>query len=157
VSDRNISEADSLARAARTPRQGGGAGGSLSLTARQGTVSAFGTLETLPAGGGALGTLRVDGDVSDAHPALRGTRASAEWRTAEPRAARLRLRHTRPEGTYGTGCYAALEVRVARGEPLLRREGASLVFGRCFTFAPPSEDAPPHEHAGAAGAPHAAG
>jgi hypothetical protein len=152
------------ARALRCIHQGGGAGGSLALSARHGSVSACATLEALPSSDGALvATLRADGDVSRAHALLRGTRAGAEWRTSEQHAARLHVRHTRPEGTPGAGCFAALEVRVARGEPLFRREGASLILGRRFDFAPSEEPPPPpppqheHEHVGAAGAPHAAG
>ena len=55
----------------------------------------------------------------------------AEWRSAEPRVARLRARHTRPGGVRFGGVYVAAEARLSPDERFTRKD-LQLFIGRRF-------------------------
>jgi hypothetical protein len=112
---------------------GGVAGGSLELRWQErlrgvAVVHGVATLERGSAGGAARATLSADVDVSQLLPE---TTVGAEWRSAEPRVARLRAHHTRPTAARFGGTYLSAEARLQPDAPFTRKD-LRLLIGRRF-------------------------
>jgi len=106
---------------------GGGAGASLQLRWRE-RLSGAAAVE-LDTAGAAAATLSANVALGGLLPE---TTLGAEWRSAEPRAARLRVRHTRPDGARFGGVYVSAEARLSPNERFTRSKDLRLLIGRRF-------------------------
>ena len=106
---------------------GGAAGGSLELRWQE-RLRGVASLERGVAGGAACTTLSADVDLGQLLPE---TTVGAEWRSAEPRVARLRVHHTRPAAARFGGTYVSAEARLQPDEPFTRKD-LRLLIGRRF-------------------------
>lgn len=118
---------------------GGVAGGSLELRWRE-RLRGVASLER--AGGAARATLSADVDLGALLPE---TTVGAEWRSAEPRVARLRAHHTRPAAARFGGTYLSAEARLTPDAPFTRKD-LRLLIGRRF-LTPTGAELEAAEHA----------